>query len=63
VLWVLQERYRRQLVFIPGFTRRQPGSSLLRTNSSARRPRDKSTVDAPAPVVAAAAESTTSSKK
>jgi hypothetical protein len=46
VQWFLQRRYRRQVVFMPGFTRAKPGSSLLR-GSSAQRPRDKSTVDAP----------------
>ena len=46
--WVLKERYRRQVIFMPGFTRLKPGSSLL-SNSPASRPREPSTVDAPAP--------------
>src|SRR5262249_49728988 len=44
--WLVQERYRRQLVFMPGFKRAKPGSSLVRTGSS-NRPRAPSTVDAP----------------
>ncbi len=46
--WVLNERYRRQVIFMPGFTRLKPGSSLLQ-NPPAPRPREASTVDAPAP--------------
>jgi hypothetical protein len=46
VQWMLQRRYRRQLVFMPGFTRLKPGSSLVRTGSS-NRPREPSTVDVP----------------
>ena len=46
--WLLRERYRRQLVFMPGFKRVKAGSSLLR-HSSATRPRETSTVDAPPP--------------
>jgi hypothetical protein len=57
LLWVWQERYRRQLVFIPGFTRLQAGSSLIRNGKSSRRPREASTVDAPAPSGVAGAES------
>ncbi len=41
--WMLHQRYRRQVVFMPGFKRLKPGSSLVRTS----RPRDPSTVDAP----------------
>ena len=44
--WLLQERYRRQLVFLPGFTRAKPSSTMVRTNS-AKHPREASTVDAP----------------
>lgn len=44
--WMLQQRYHRQVVFMPGFKRLKPGSSLVRTQS---RPREPSTVDAPAP--------------
>jgi hypothetical protein len=43
---VLHRRYRRQVVFMPGFSRLKPGSSLVRTGSS-NRPRDPSTVDEP----------------
>jgi hypothetical protein len=46
VHWLLQERYRRQLVFLPGFSRTKPGSTLVRANA-AKRPREVSTVDAP----------------
>jgi hypothetical protein len=46
VQWMLQRRYRRQLVFMPGFTRLKPGSSLVRAGSS-NRPREPSTVDVP----------------
>ncbi len=48
VIWLLQERYRRQLVFIPGFTRLKAGSSLVRTGGrSSKRPREASTIDSP----------------
>jgi hypothetical protein len=46
VQWMLHRRYRRQLVFMPGFTRLKPGSSLIRAGSS-NRPREPSTVDGP----------------
>jgi hypothetical protein len=55
VQWFLQHRYRRQVVFMPGFTRARPGSSLSRRSSS-QRPHDKSTVDAPAAAVPAPAK-------
>jgi hypothetical protein len=49
VQWVLQRRYRRQVVFMPGFTRLKTGSSLLR-GGKANRPRgEPSTIDAPTP--------------
>jgi hypothetical protein len=48
VYWVLQERYRRQLVFLPGFTRTKANSTVVRTNV-AKRPRETSTLDAPTP--------------
>lgn len=44
--WLLQVRSRRRLVFLPGFARAKPGSTMVRANS-ARRPREASTVDAP----------------
>lgn len=50
--WTLQQRYRRRLVFLPSFTRAQPGSSLIRsTSSSLKAPlREPSTIDQlPAP--------------
>jgi hypothetical protein len=49
VQWLMQRRYRRQVVFLPGFTRLKAGSSL--TRGSSNRPRgEPSTVDAsPAP--------------
>jgi hypothetical protein len=43
--WMLQERYRRQVVFMPGFTRLKANSSLIVNTPS--RPREASTVDAP----------------
>jgi len=43
---VLKQRYRRQVIFMPGFTRVKPGSSLLK---NVARPREASTVDAPSP--------------
>ncbi|MCI0458958.1 MAG: hypothetical protein L0Z62_18525 [Gemmataceae bacterium] len=46
IQWTLQQRYRRQVVFMPGFTRLKPGSSLIR-GSSNNRPREPSTVDEP----------------
>src|SRR5205085_10575570 len=50
VHWLWQERYRRQIVFIPGFARLKTGSSLIRGSSAPRasRPREASTVDSPA---------------
>jgi hypothetical protein len=53
VQWGLQQRYRRQVVFLPGFARMKPGSSLVRGGSSpSARPRggEPSTVDAPPPL-------------
>jgi hypothetical protein len=46
IQWMLQERYRRQVVFMPGFTRLKSNSSLIR--SGAARSREPTTVDAPA---------------
>jgi hypothetical protein len=43
VQWLLHQRYRRQVVFMPGFTRLKSNSSLLRTGPRA----EPSTVDAP----------------
>jgi hypothetical protein len=57
--WWLQQRYRRQVVFLPGFTRMKPGSSLVRSGSSpSGRPRtgEPSTVDAPPPLSSQKAE-------
>jgi hypothetical protein len=47
IVWLWQERFRRQIVFIPGFARIKGGSSLTR-GSSGKRPRELSTIDAPA---------------
>jgi hypothetical protein len=44
--WMLQESYRRRLVFMPGFTRLKTNSSLSRATSGERR--EPSTIDAPA---------------
>ncbi len=43
--WLLHQRYHRQVVFMPGFKRIKPGSSLVRGGSN--RSREPSTVDAP----------------
>jgi hypothetical protein len=48
VHWMLQRRYRRQVVFLPGFSRLKTNSSLIRTGSSSRL-REPSTVDAAPP--------------
>lgn len=48
--WMLHQRYRRQVVFMPGFTRVRAGSSLIRNggSGSGQRPRgEPSTVDVP----------------
>jgi hypothetical protein len=46
--WLLHERYRRQIVFLPSFSRGRNGSSLIRSTGSAKRTRtEPSTVDAP----------------
>jgi hypothetical protein len=44
--WMLHRRYRRQVVFLPGFNRRKTGSSLVRARVNAR-VREPSTVDEP----------------
>ena len=49
--WVFKERYRRQLVFMPGFSRVQSGSSLTRAKGG-NPPREAATVDAPPPSLA-----------
>src|SRR5262249_53564108 len=48
--WLMHQRYRRQIVFLPSFSRGRAGSSLLRKSTSSR-PRNggASTVDAPPP--------------
>jgi hypothetical protein len=44
----LQRRYRRRVVFMPGFTRQPaPGSSLVHNGNGSRSRREPSTVDAP----------------
>jgi hypothetical protein len=47
VQWLIHQRYRRQVVFLPGFTRLKAGSSILRVGSAARSG-EPTTVDAPA---------------
>jgi hypothetical protein len=47
VQWMLQRRYRRQVVFMPGFTRLKTGSSLVRRESKNQPRGEPSTVDAP----------------
>jgi hypothetical protein len=54
VQFTLHRRYRRQVVFLPGFRRRKSGSSLVRTGSSPRL-REPSTVDEPPKVESALA--------
>ncbi len=49
VQWGLHERYRRQLVFLPSFSRSKQGSSLSRPEP-ARPPVEPSTVDVPRPM-------------
>ena len=46
VQWMLHERYRRRLVFMPGFKRLKSDSSLIRASAKRREP---STIDAPTP--------------
>lgn len=46
VQWLLQQRYRRQVVFMPSFKRLRAGSSLLQKDGTRPR-REPSTVDAP----------------
>jgi hypothetical protein len=49
IQWMLRERYRRRVVFLPGFTRSKPGSSMARAGSADRSRVEPSTVDAPPP--------------
>jgi hypothetical protein len=48
--WLLHQRYRRQVVFLPGFQRGKQGSSIQRVGSSNRPRGEPTTVDAPSPV-------------
>jgi hypothetical protein len=48
VQWLVHKRYRNRLVFMPGFARVKPGSSLTRTMGSGRPRGEPSTTDAPA---------------
>jgi len=45
--WLIHQRYRRQVVFLPGFTRVKSGSSIIRARAPARM-LEPTTVDAPA---------------
>jgi hypothetical protein len=45
--WLIHQRYRRQVIFLPGFTRLKSGSSIIRAGASARI-LEPSTIDAPA---------------
>jgi hypothetical protein len=47
VQWLVHQRYRRQVVFLPGFTRLKTGSSIIRAGLSPRI-LEPTTVDAPA---------------
>lgn len=57
--WMVQQRYRRQVVFMPGFSRLKPGSSLIRPVPN--RPREPSTVDSPSKRIGPTPESQSSS--
>jgi hypothetical protein len=46
--WMLHQRYRRQVVFLPAFTRLKAGSSLVRKEGGSRPHGEPSTIDAPA---------------
>ena len=59
--WAWQERSRRQLVFLPAFSRTKPGSTVT-TPAGAKRPREPSTVDAPAPLEGGPAPSSSGSQ-
>src|SRR5262249_39357120 len=43
--WMLHRHYRRQVIFMPGFTRLKTGSSLIRSGGT--RPHEPSTIDEP----------------
>jgi hypothetical protein len=48
--WLIHQRYRRQIVFLPSFSRGRAGSSLLRKSAAPRPAKiEPSTVDAPPP--------------
>ena len=50
--WLMHRRYRRQIVFLPSFSRSRAGSSLIRkTPSNLPQSGEPSTVDAPPPSV------------
>jgi len=61
IQWMLQENYRRKLVFMPGFNRLKANSSLIRSGSSGNR-RDASTIDAPTSGTSSVAPSSQGSK-
>src|SRR5207247_817737 len=49
VRWGLQQRYRRRVLFLPGFARAQPnGSSVQRAGTNPRSRVEPSTIDVPA---------------
>ena len=60
IRWLLYERYRRQLVFMPTFSRVPQGSTLVRGQPP--KPREASTIDAPPELLQQAAASRGSSK-
>lgn len=47
IQWMVQQHYRRQVVFLPGFSRVRASSTLMRDGSHTSRQREPSTVDAP----------------
>ena len=47
VQWMVQQRYRRQIVFLPGFTRLKSPSGLSRSGNGSRSRGEPSTIDAP----------------
>jgi hypothetical protein len=57
VQWLVHERYRRQVVFLPSFSRSRSGSSLLRSGAARpAAPGEPSTVDVPRPAGSSASK-------
>jgi hypothetical protein len=60
--WLLYHRYRRQVVYLPAFSRARPASSATR-GSSAKQRQETSTVDAPPSLPVPASKASGSSKE